>query len=279
MSTRWQPLGVRRGTRSDASFEALHEGVPPWIRNKLREWVEVWLAKDPECLALAQAMLRVEEVDWSGNTGLAYHGLEQRMLADDEFFLDVIDFRLQTFADYSAQQELEFRLGVGGSAWTINEHDSRVALERRVDEAVASAAQQVIAESGRAGNHLSKAWREAYGRDPQPTVAYDESIKAVEAAAIPTISPRNARATLGTLLRNLRDAPQNFSVTLSGLGGTEDVVTVAKMMDLLWKGHPARHGNPDRSRPTDVSQPEAEAAVHLAVTLVHWFDKGFVRRS
>jgi hypothetical protein len=218
------------------------------------------------------------DLNWTNGLERAYLELQNRMLRDDEFFLDVIDFVLQIMADQRDQKEIEVWLRLGGSAWTVKQYGTQFALERRVDETVGSAAQQVIADSGRAGNHLSKAWKEVYGRDPQPTVAYDESIKAVEAAAIPTISPRNNRATLGSLIRDIRLAPQNFTVTLSGLGGRDDVETLTRMMDLLWKGHPTRHGNPDPGRATDVSQPEAEAAVHLAVTLAHWFDKGLVRR-
>ena len=49
-------------------------------------------------------------------------------------------------------------------------------------------------------------------------------------------------------------------------------------MELLWKGQIDRHGTDDASTPLSVSQAEAEAAVHLAVTLVQWFTSGAVSR-
>jgi hypothetical protein len=41
------------------------------------------------------------------------------------------------------------------------------------------------------------------------------------------------------------------------------------MVELLWKGHVARHAGGSNYRPQ--RQDEAEMAVHLATTLVQWF--------
>jgi hypothetical protein len=50
------------------------------------------------------------------------------------------------------------------------------------------------------------------------------------------------------------------------------------MMDLLWYGQIDRHGTDDETVPVNVTQKQAEAAVHAAVTLVEWFISGAFRR-
>jgi len=49
------------------------------------------------------------------------------------------------------------------------------------------------------------------------------------------------------------------------------------MIALLWEGHRDRHaGGPTTAL---ITQPAAEAAVHLAAVLVQWFSSGAVRRK
>jgi hypothetical protein len=48
------------------------------------------------------------------------------------------------------------------------------------------------------------------------------------------------------------------------------------MMRRLWKGQTSRHGS---QNPTPLeTQQEAEMAVHLATTLLHWFAAGLIHR-
>jgi hypothetical protein len=49
------------------------------------------------------------------------------------------------------------------------------------------------------------------------------------------------------------------------------------MLAQLWTSQLDRHGTDDESVPLTVSMEQAEAAVHLATTLVHWFRRGSVR--
>ena len=66
--------------------------------------------------------------------------------------------------------------------------------------------------------------------------------------------------------------PQKWG-TVIGVDG--DVDTVRMMMDTIWKGQVDRHGTPDPNKPP-VKQPAAEAAVQVAVTLVHLFRTGAI---
>jgi len=61
-----------------------------------------------------------------------------------------------------------------------------------------------------------------------------------------------------------------------GPAGTGSVEPLTGMLDLLWKGQTSRHGGRTAQRPEIFE--EAQMAVHLAVTLVHWFTTGAIQR-
>jgi len=93
----------------------------------------------------------------------------------------------------------------------------------------------------------------------------------------PIVEPKNAKATLGTMLGAMRDNPRRFLLAIPGKDGIGDVAPVLAMMSLLWEGQTSRHG---AQTPTELESPEAaEMAVQLASTLVLWFTTGMVRRG
>ncbi len=224
-------------------------------------------------------------LDWSGGTMSAMATIQSRS-QDPKFHLDLIDAILHEFPMPDEAATLNLILEQGGSVWKVVLLDSpafQYGLERRIDEAVADSARQVIAESGNAGKHLGLAWRAAYGRNPKPTEAYWESVRAVEAAGKPIVSPTNEITTLGTMIRDMAAAPTKWRMTLQPKvdpkqpkAAVDPIETLIAMMRLLWKSHTDRHGTPDES--VEVSEVEAAGALHLAVTLVQWFSAGTVIR-
>jgi hypothetical protein len=170
-------------------------------------------------------------------------------------------------------------LEAGGSAWRVRDDGS--GLERRVPEAVRVAVEGAIASareaSADAADHLTNAWRHAYGIAPEATPAYGEAIRAVESAASRLVEPNNAKATLGTMIGAIRARPGAWTMAMTGpVGSTVDGTPVVEMMDLLWKGQTDRHG----ANPTiPVTPKAAEAAVHLAVLLVQWWTSSGVTRA
>jgi hypothetical protein len=174
----------------------------------------------------------------------------------------------------SHARALNETLELSGSTWRVD-LDSNARLERRVDatvqDAVARSVETSTATNRSASEHLRLAWQAAYGRQPDPTAAYSQAIKAVESAAAPMVTPNDTRATLGTILRELSKPPARWTFAIQP--GARDVVVA--MMKCLWEGQVDRHGG---ITPTpEVTQDAAEAAVHMAVTLVHWFTGGAVR--
>jgi hypothetical protein len=76
----------------------------------------------------------------------------------------------------------------------------------------------------------------------------------MEAAAIPVVLPKTDVGTLGKLIAALRDKPAKWAVGLKHLEAERQVLILADMMDLIWKGQTRRHGDPDPNAPISVSQ-------------------------
>jgi hypothetical protein len=167
-------------------------------------------------------------------------------------------------------------LNDAGSLWRVGAADKRFQLERRVQPSVEAAAKQVMSTGDKAAQHLRLAWSAVYGRHPDAGKGYGEAIMAMEAAAIPVVLPATTVGTLGKVIGALRDKPAKWAVGLKHPEPERQVLVLADMLDLVWKGQTGRHGDPDPSAPISVSQEQAEAAVHLAVTVVHWFNTGVV---
>ncbi|MYC86122.1 MAG: hypothetical protein F4X18_11530 [Acidimicrobiia bacterium] len=169
--------------------------------------------------------------------------------------------------------ELESVLARSGSAWSVGEDpEGRLGLTRRVDETVSAAAAEEMNRRSNASSYLQSAWHHAYGRNPNPSTAYHDAVRAVEAVARPVVAPKDPKATLGKIIYDLDVKPEKWETVIG------DVDTVRKMMATIWKSQFDRRGTDDPAKPLMVSQPEAEAAVHMGVTLVQLFRTEAIRR-
>lgn len=200
---------------------------------------------------------------------------------EEEEFLDFLDYLVARVGIQNAELaaagiaeedirdplvELELILSDGGSEWRVGSRDGFAALEKRVPEGVAVAAAEAITATGTAGALLAEAWHSAFGRSPDTEEAYEKSIKAVEEAGAHIVAPNNKRATLGSMVRDMK-AQKDWKLDLP----TPDADVPVKMAEALWIGQESRHGGNGYRKPT---QAEAEAAVLLAVPLVQWFSSG-----
>ena len=125
-------------------------------------------------------------------------------------------------------------------------------------------------------DHLASAWREAYGVAPDARAAYREAVMAVEAAAGRLVEPNNKKATLGTINGTVRHDPAAWRLAITDAAGQQLSATpVLAMMELLWTGQTDRHG----ASPTiPVAHEAAQAALHLAATLVQWWTSGAITK-
>lgn len=272
MAEQWKPLSMRLNGSLD---DTLYEGVPPHLGPALRDWLKK--SADDALLTRMVARLRLE---------VRRVSMDNLDHIDGNQLLDAVDFVLHAGIRpryeplYSAK---DLRAGLGellldaGSAYQLN--GRATGLERRVDATASESVREVVrsAAESPAADHLASAWEAVYGLHPNPSRAFSEAIKAVEAAAQPVIEPNNSKATLGSMLGALGGSHNigKWQTTLAGPEGTTDLSIVGAMCRTLWTGQSSRHGS---GRPTrHETQAEAEAAVHLSVTLVSWFTTGKVR--
>jgi hypothetical protein len=190
---------------------------------------------------------------------------------DQEQFLDVVHATIQLTHEYWSVEALEEMLTYGGSAWAA----TKTGLQRRVDPVAQAAYDNAVSQThDPASDELAEAWRKAYGREPDPSDAWDHSIKAVEHILKPVVCPSNTKATLSNVIGDLRSQPQRWKLVLPGSNGDFSANRLVAMLELIWP-NPDRHGG---SLSTVVTLDQAQAVVHLAVTIVQWGRAGALQR-
>ncbi|MFD7978759.1 hypothetical protein [Streptomyces sp. NPDC059071] len=284
MTTAPRPrFSVRAGLTAASDHEGPFDDVPEHLLVPLQTWVEAALSyrgspqedqAQPIRLRLHIAPLRDRYL------GVRYVKPLTQMSGPQ--LLDVVDEMLRSeVADDREVHDLMTMLDDAGSSYRVNEAGD--GLEERVTPAVRDAVRHTIADAattssaGSAADHLAAAWQAAYGRGPDPVRAYSESIKAVEAAAHAVIQPNNAKATLGTMLGEIRNARHKFTTAIPVSVAGDPIAVAEAMMRALWDGQTSRHGGQAPTSPETLEA--ARAGVHLAATLVQWFVSGAVVRT
>jgi hypothetical protein len=286
----WVPPSRRTGKLTES---ALFDGVPAHLWNPLAEWMGPIGSVDWSELALkVRVAWKPPEMILSTREEFAesfVEAVKKDPHAEDKL-LDTVEGILVAMTDVVSQQPTvrdrktmeQYRVGIasrldrtlllGGSLWTVDAKGAQ--LVERVQPAVREALEAALtaSKSSSASDHLRAAWIAAYGRHPNPSDSYGEAIKAVEASAAQVVSPSNLRATLGTILGDLKSTPSKWEFSIYP-GTLDPLIAVCQA---LWDGQTDRHGG---VRPTKAIEPAAaQAAVMLSATAVHWFASGFIRR-
>ncbi|MFH9203183.1 hypothetical protein ACH4KT_37985 [Streptomyces anulatus] len=276
MTTAPRPRFSVRIGMSEEVDEAPYDGVPEHLLGPLREWVGSNFSDHSPAAMTLCLQLRIT---------VRSSPLSQLMARNGWELLDIVDAVL----GYEDEQGWDCRddgtlarlLDIAGSSYRVNEDGD--GLEERITPAVRDAVSQTVADAeaepsaGSAAEHLSTAWRAAYGLHPDPVRAYSEAIKAVESAAHSVIQPNHGRATLGTMLGEIGNARAKFTTTLSTPPSGDPIAPMEAMMRALWDGQTTRHGKQTPTVPETLEA--ARAGVHLAATLVQWFTSGAVVRK
>jgi hypothetical protein len=119
-----------------AAYDALHPGVPSWLRSSLWRWVAARLPTEDDLLRV-ERRFRFELVDPRYGRDGALSELQNRAFNDAEFFLDVVDFLLSQldprlppsddpfYADRRADRvdmaNLAKMLNEAGSLWRVGQ--------------------------------------------------------------------------------------------------------------------------------------------------------------
>jgi hypothetical protein len=276
----WRPLS-KRG-QPDARLDEPHEGLPPHLLDPVLRWLveQFQRAGYPLETELVKLQLRFR-LDPPLDPRGPLDDLVHRCTENDEFALDVVDYALYHLpmlgSEYvsagSRAVALRDLLVLGGSAWTVDLLDQEEGAFRLARRGVGPVPDAIgaLSPSGRAHAHLVDAWNRSTSRDPDPSGAYREAVRAVEAAAKPVVLPSNDRATLGTMIAAMRDKPEKWHTTM---GSVDDV---RRQMEILWTSQLDRHGTDDEAVPLQVTQEQAEMAVHLSLLLTRMFVRGDIR--
>ncbi|MFE3788030.1 hypothetical protein [Streptomyces goshikiensis] len=279
MTTTPRPrFSVRTGLAAASEHDGPFEGVPDHLLGPLQHWVKSTLGScdlgvpRSICLRMRIAAAAPQEKEF----------VYALSVSEDIELLDVVDEVLRARVARSwAIEHLVGLLDDAGSAYRINEEED--GLEERVAPAVRDAVRETLANAaasptnGSAADHLATAWQAAYGRSPDPVRAYSEAIKAVESAAHSVIQPNNVKATLGTMLGEIRNARLKFTTSIPTSAAGDPIAPVEAMMRALWEGQTSRHGAQTTTVPETLEA--ARAGVHLAAALVQWFVSGAVVRT
>ncbi len=265
--------------------DALHDGVPEWMRHSIDAWIRTQLAvgsgyggesvPNIDSVRRLERLLRVSLIG-TDVVGRMFSSVFGRLNADEGLKLDVVDGILQVMhPTVSHVDGLEQILEQSGSKWKVVRVDSSMVyrLEERVDASVAEAMDNLLEQGGDASNYMKQAWLSAFGRSPNPSSAYSSAVKAIEAASWQTVTPNNSRATLGTIIRELKDHPENFCVVISERTANLGIDSVRYYMSLVWEGQTDRHGT---SNPVSPSQEAAEQAVFIGLSLCQQFTRSLV---
>lgn len=279
---------------TDPRFDEPSEGLPPWLLGPVQGWVHGSFnvlvgtqgrrrrSVQGHLLTALQLGLRLEEPLTEGTDEGRLLDLEARLGSDNgNFGLDVVDWMLHNSGRFHFQKtsakhwaaKLDRILSDGGSAWETSTTEEAFQLTRRAVGPVSDVLTHTATEATRAHAHLGDAWSKLMGRNPDPTGAYREAIRAVEAVAKPVVLPNDSLASLGKMIGTFKTEPQNWSTTLGS------IVDVRAQMEAVHKGQLDRHGTDDESIPLNVSQEEADAAFSVCLDLVRQFAGGHIRRA
>jgi hypothetical protein len=284
--SKWQRLSVRRGMRPPMG---LQEGVPSYMSSPLIHWVEevfgFYRSEVPDLKLLQEAALVIQVPiearrvprDPSDSLRNVYdRRFGQALFAeivnhchhDEDTFLDLIDYLLSVPSGIRVADELESVLRLGGSAWAVNRDSS--GLQRRVNDVAQKSYEEAASHGDSASEELRQAWDRAFSRNPNPSDAWDHAIKALEAILIPLVVPNQSKPNLGHVTGTLRGQGARWQFVLPGSSMKHRVDPLLAALDSVWP-NPDRHGAGARREPT---QAEAEAVVHLTVTVVQWARSG-----
>lgn len=171
---------------------------------------------------------------------------------------------------------LNLILKESGSKWVaVSSGHHTATLEERVDETSREAYTSTVSEATNlSGDFLKKAWSAGFGRNPNPSDAYNNAIKAMEAASWPVVTPQNNSATLGHIIGELRTNPGKWQTALREIEDNLGVEVIRKSMQVVWEGHSDRHGS---GTPQDITQEAAEQSIFTAVTVCAHFNRGFIK--
>lgn len=277
----WTPLSVRRNQQSEFS---LIDNVPQFMRHGIKEWIQQAINGDNRLVTQMALELRIDEL--SDNIDNFYPddaviACIQRSgpwdMYDESLALDVMDWLLGHGCGHA--QSLEHILKSAGHVLRVSPDGNR--LVERIDPALWDEYEQVTQPDDQASQYMQEAWALAFGREPNLSDAWGRAIKAIETLLKPIVSPKNNKATIGSMASALRQSPDKWECKLPDRvynvnGEINSKRGIEVFIDALATiGYqPDRHGS---DQPQDVDETTARSVLFLATTVVGWLRDGTLR--
>lgn len=179
-------------------------------------------------------------------------------------------------------RSLERLLNRGRSGWRAGIEPpglvERVSPEERAEYEAVTEPDDVAAA------HLRAAWQAAWGVDQDGQKAFDEAVKALEAAFRHVAAPKDPGATLSKIAHYLDDKPDKWRARLAdarppssgGKGNDAGVQTLANLLRAIVAANRRHAADGTRSQN---SLDDGRDAVSLAVALVAMQRRGFIQHE
>jgi hypothetical protein len=186
--------------------------------------------------------------------------------------------RARSFMRTKEREQLDQLLSDGRMIYRVRA-DGR-GLERRVSvisTAAALTAAEEVEDAGypAAARRLTLAWNKIYALEPDPSGAYHDAVRAVEAIANRLFLPKDPEPTLGKVIAHLDQAVNKYQFVIADRSAQPaSIDAVREMMRTLWFGHRDRHEGGPSCAP--ITPQSAQAALSIAVSLVHLLATGFI---
>ena len=205
------------GAQADGPFE----GVPAHLQHGLAHWWDGVVDSGPGGVYTHEASIRALAafLRFQVNPSWDAHNLAQALLAnacrDEEFFLDLVDATLDIFRPPSQVVDaLRRLLDLSGSVWTVtSDNGELVGVVSDEAQATFNTATSVADEIT---TEMKEAWGNAFGRNGDPSDAWDHAIKAIEDVLVPVVLRNQQNATLGSVLGHLRSQGNLWKMGLPG---------------------------------------------------------------
>lgn len=261
---------------NDAAPDGPFEDIPAHLRHVIGHWFETvtgQIGQRPyQAAAVRELAVRFRLNVPADYTLEQFFEIFDAMLDNDEYALDLIDATLDVLGPRENDwQTLQHHLDVGASAWKVA--DDYISLTRVVADEMRATLDAAMVVVDEITTEMREAWLNAFGRNGDPSDAWDHAIKAMEALFIPIVIPSKAKASLGGVIGELRNQGHVWKIVLPGKDQNHDVAPLVAMLDGIWP-NVDRHAGSGTTRPP--TPEEARAVVTLAATIVQWHRDGWV---
>ena len=196
---------------------------------------------------------------------------------DESLALDVIDWLLGH--GFGHAQPLEHILKSAGHVLRVSPDGNR--LVERIEPTLWNEYEWATQPDDQASQYMQEAWALAFGREPNSSDAWGRAIKAIETLLKPIVSPKNKKATIGSMTSEIRQAPDKWECKLpdreyKANGKTNVKPSIEVFIDALATiGYqPDRHGS---DQPQEIDETMARSILFLATTVIGWLRDGILR--